>query len=108
MDVGGDLDGVVVHEVAVEDGLFGAVRVRLVFEHGEGMRGGRGGEADFHGVEVVEDVFPAAGFFGGVASVAFVGDDDVEGVDGDVELVGVDVVLETAGGVFAEQVDAMR
>ncbi|MPM58632.1 hypothetical protein SDC9_105464 [bioreactor metagenome] len=37
--------------------------------------------------------------------MALVGDDHVEGVDGDIELAGVSVVLEAAVGVFAQQVD---
>ena len=53
------------------------------------MRGGRGGEADLDGVEMVEGVAPDAHLLRRVAAMAFVGDDQVEGVDGDVELVGV-------------------
>lgn len=97
--------GIVVHKVAVEDGLFGAVGIDLVLEQAEGMGRRCGGEADFHGVEVVQDIFPAAGFFGRVSPVALVGDDHVEGVDGDIEPVGFGVVLEAAVGVFAQQVD---
>jgi hypothetical protein len=47
--------------------------------------GGGGGEADLDGVEVVEGVAPDGELLAGVAAVAFVGDDEVEGVDGDVE-----------------------
>ena len=60
------------------------------------MGRGRGGEADLDGVEVVERVAPDGQLLGGVAAVAFVGDDQVEGVDGDVELLGVVVDLLVA------------
>ena len=52
-----------------------------------GRRGG--GQADLDGVEVVERLAPDRQLLRGVAAVALVGDDQVEGVDRDVELVGV-------------------
>ena len=61
------------------------------------MGGRRGGQADLDGVEVVQGVAPDGQLWRGVAAMAFVGDDQVEGVDGDVEAVGVVVVLVVAG-----------
>ncbi len=53
------------------------------------MGGRRRGQADLDGVEVVERVAPDRQLGGGVAAVALVGDDQVEGVDRDVELLGI-------------------
>ncbi len=62
------------------------------------MGGRRGSQADADGVEVVERVAPDGQFLAGVAAMALVGNDEVEGVDGDVESVRVLV----AGLQFAE------
>ncbi len=73
------------------------------------MGGGRGGEADLDRVEVVERVAPDRQLLGRVAAVALVGDDQVEGVDRDVELLGVVVdflVVDRQRRLAAEQVDA--
>ena len=71
------------------------------------MRGGRGGEADLDGVEVVERLAPDRLLLGRVAAVALVGDDQVEGVDRDVELldIGVDgLAVDRQRLLAAEQV----
>ena len=83
------LHDVVVDEVALADGPLVVVAVDDVLEVGHGVGGGRGGEADLDGVEVVERVAPDRQLLGRVAAVALVGDDQVEGVDRDVELLGV-------------------
>ena len=90
-----DVHHVVVDQEALADGALVLVAVDHVAEVGLGVGGRRGGQADLDGVEVVERVPPDGQLGRGVAAMAFVGDDDVEGVDGDVELVGVlvDVVL---------------
>ena len=83
------VDDVVVDEVALADGPLVLVAVDEVVEVGHGVGGRRGGQADLDGVEVVERVAPDRQLGGGVAAVALVGDDQVEGVDRDVELLGV-------------------
>ena len=76
------VDHVVVDEVALADGPLVLVAVDHVLEVRHGVRGGRGGQADLDGVEVVERLAPDRQLRGGVAAVALVGDDQVEGVDG--------------------------
>ncbi len=89
-DLGADLHDVVVHagsrrrtawSVAVGEDQVGEVGHRV-------RRRGRG-QADLDGVEVVEGLAPDRQLLRGVAAVALVRDDQVEGVDGDVEAVGV-------------------
>ena len=88
-DVRLDADDVVVDEVALADGPLVLVAVDDVLEVGRRVGGRRGGQADLDGVEVVERVPPDETPRGGVAAMALVGDDQVEGVDRDVELLGV-------------------
>ena len=51
----------------------------VLIEEAEGLLAGRGGEADEVGVEVFEHLAPEVVD----GAVALVGDDDVEGLDGD-------------------------
>ena len=107
-DVGLDGDGVEIDEEAFADGALVFVAVDHVGEIGLGVGGGRGGQADLDGVEVVEGVAPERQLRRRVAAVAFVGDDQIEGVNRDVELVGVvvaHVVAQLEGGLAAEEVD---
>ena len=108
--LGGDLDGLVLHQEAVPDGLIDSVAVDGIAEHRHRVRGGRGRQPHLHRVEVPDGVAPETDVAGGVAAVAFVGDDQVEGVDRDVEPVGVVIHVRIAGrlreGVLPpEQVD---
>ena len=61
---------------------------------------------------MVERLAPDRQLLRGVAAVALVGDDQVEGVDRDVELLGVVVdrlvASDAEDGLPAEEVDAMR
>lgn len=98
-DLGFDGDGLVVHEEALEDSLLDGVAEDRRAKEGGGVGGGGGGEPNFDGIEVVDGVAPDAHFLGGVAAVAFVGDDEVKGVDGDVELVSVGFRLGIATGL---------
>ena len=86
---GGDLDGLVLDQEAVPDGLIDAVAIDGIAEHRHRVRGGRGRQPHLHRVEMPDGVAPQADVAGGVAAVAFIGDDQVEGVDRDVEPVGV-------------------
>ena len=56
---------------------------KVLLEEAEGLLGGGGGEADEEGVEVIEDLAPLVVD----GAVAFVGDDEVAGLDGDVGVV---------------------
>ena len=108
--LGGDLDGLVLHQEAVPDGLIDSVAVDGIAEHRHRVRGGRGRQPHLHRVEVPDGVAPQADVAGGVAAVAFIGDDQVEGVDRNVEPVGVVFHVRVAGrlreGVLPpEQVD---
>ena len=80
---------VVVDEVALAHGPLVVVAVDQVLEVGHRVGGRRGGQADLDRIEVVERVAPDRQLLGRVAAVALVGDDQVEGVDRDVELLGV-------------------
>ena len=85
--VGFDGDGFVVHEETVEDGL-----LDIVTEHGRAEERGRvrcqrGGETNFDGVKMRECVAPEARLLHRVAAMTFVRDDEVKGVNRDVELV---------------------
>ena len=94
--------------IAFADGPLVFVAVDHVVEIGFGVGGRRGGQADLDGVEMVEGVAPDRQLGGRVAAMAFVGDDDVEGVDRDVELVGVVVGFVVAlleDRLAAEKVD---
>ena len=59
--VGLDGDDVVIDQKALFDGGFVAVFEHLVLKERGGVAGGRGGEADFDGVEVVERAARRAG-----------------------------------------------
>ena len=88
----------VIDEVAVENGLLDAVAEnRGGAEEAHGVGGGRGREADAHGVKMVKRVAPKADLFGRIAPVALVGDDEVKGMDGDVELIGIFLVIGVIG-----------
>ena len=79
-DRGADAVDVVVDVDAVGHGLLvGVFHDQVLVEEAEGLLGGRGGEADEVGVEVFEHLPPEVVD----GAVAFVGDDDVEGLDGD-------------------------
>ncbi len=79
-DLGLDAVDVVVDVDAVGDGLLVAVfHHQVLIEEAEGLLVGRGGKADEVGVEVFQHLAPEVVD----GAVAFVGDDDVEGLDGD-------------------------
>ena len=82
---GADAVDVVVDVDAVGHGLLVAVfHDQVLVEEAEGLLGGRGGEADQVGVEVLQHLPPEVVD----GAVALVGDDDVEGLDGDRRVVG--------------------
>ncbi len=82
---GADAVGDVVDVDFIEDGLpVGVAADGVLVEEGFGIEGGGGGEADDEGVEVVEDLLP----FVVDGAVAFIDDDEVEGLGGKVGLVG--------------------
>ena len=56
---------------------------QVLVEEAEGLLAGRGGESDEGGVEIFQHLRPEVVD----GAVAFVGDDDVEGFDGDVGVV---------------------
>ena len=79
-DGGADAVHVVVHVHAVGHGLLVVVlHDEVLIEEAEGLLVGRGGEPDEGGVEVFEHLRPEVVD----GPVAFVGDDDVEGFNGD-------------------------
>lgn len=99
---------VVVDQVALADSPVVLVAEHQVLEVGHGVQGWRGRQAHLDSVEVVEGVAPDGHVPCGVAPVALVGDDQVEGVDGDAELLNVDVnrlVINGQRASAAEQVD---
>ena len=62
----------------------GVLHDEVLVEEAEGLLGGRGGEADEGGVEVFQHLAPEVVD----GAVALVGDDEVEGLDGDGGVVG--------------------
>ena len=77
-DLGLDAIDVVVDVDAVGHGLLvGVFHHQVLVEEAEGLLDGRGGEADQIGVEVLQHLPPEVVD----GAVAFVGDDDVEGLD---------------------------
>ena len=88
-DVGLDVHHVVIDQVALAHGAGVLVAVHDVAEVRLGVGRRRGGQADLDGVEVVQRVPPDGHLGRRVAAVALVGDDDVEGVDRDQQLLGV-------------------
>ena len=80
-----DGDRLVIHQKAVENCLLDAVAKNWLAKKRDGVRGGCGGEADLDGVEVIEGVAPDAHLLRGVTAMTFVGDDQVESVDRNVE-----------------------
>ena len=83
-DLGADAVDVVVDVDAVGHGLLVVVfHHQVLVEEAEGLLGGRGGEADEGGVEVLQHLRPEVVD----GAVAFVGDDDVEALDGDARVV---------------------
>src|SRR5690606_29845642 len=106
-NVGADLHHVVVNEVARTDRALVFVAEHQVLEVRHSVGSGSRREPDLDGVEVVERVTPDGAFLGRVAAVALVSDDQVEGMDGDVELldVGVDLlVVNLESALAAEEV----
>jgi len=84
-DAGGNAVGDVVDVDLIEDGLpVGVAADGVLVEECFGIEGGRGGEADGEGVEVVEDLLP----FVVDGAVAFVDDDEIKSLGGKVGLVG--------------------
>lgn len=106
--IGAHGDHVVVHEVSLGHRLPIVVAEDKVFEVRGGVRRGRGGQTDLEGIEVIERGTPDRLLCGGVAPVALVRDDDVEGVDRDVQrssvLVGC-LLRYTEQGGAAQHVD---
>jgi hypothetical protein len=84
-----DGDGVEIDQIALTDGPLVLVAVDHVVEICFRMRRRRSGQAGFDGVKVVKGVPPEGQLGRGVAAMAFVGDDQVEGVDRDRQLVSV-------------------
>lgn len=84
-----DDDGLVLHQPAVADRLLDAVAEHALAKERDGVRGGRGGEADADGVERIERVAPDARLLRRVAAVALGGEDEVEGVNRNFERVRV-------------------
>ncbi len=83
-DLGVDLVDVVVDVDLVGDGALVAVfHDEILIEEADGLLGRRGGEADEIRVEVFEHLAPEIVD----GSVAFIGNDEVEGLDGDVWVV---------------------
>ena len=85
-DVGIDRDSIIINQEAFADRSFIFITVYHVFEVTRGMCGGGSRQADFDGVEVIQRLSPDGGLRGGISPVAFIGDDEVEGMDGDIEL----------------------
>ncbi len=84
MICGADAVDVVVDVHAVGHGLLvGVFHDQVLVEEAEGLLGGRGGEADEVGVEVFQHLRPEVVD----GAVALVGDDEVEGLDGDLRVV---------------------
>ena len=82
-DFGFDPIDVVADVHAIGDGLdVGVFGDEVLVEEAEGGLAGSGGEADEEGVEVFEDLPPQVVD----GAVAFVDDDEVEGLDGDLGL----------------------
>ena len=101
-DLGLDPVDVVIHVDAIGHRLFVAVfHDQVLIEKAEGLLIGRGGKADDMGVEIFQHLAPEMID----RPVAFIGDDDVEGLDGDrrVVLDGLHVfenLLQTLDGFF--------
>ncbi len=107
-DVGSDAHGVVVDQVTLLDRALVVVSVGDVLEVGHRVGRGRRGEADLDAVEVVKRPTPGGELLRRVPPVALVGDDEIEGVDRDVELLGVLVdglIADREGGIASVQVD---
>jgi hypothetical protein len=97
---------VVVDEEAVLDRLAVLVAVDGRLEVARRVRGGGGSQADLDGIEMLERVVPDRLLGRGVATMAFVGNDDIERVDGDVQLPGIVVGhILAEDRAAAEQVD---
>ena len=101
-DFGADAIDVVIDVHAVGHGLLVAVfHHQVLVEEAEGLLVGRGGEADQMGVEIFEHLAPQVVD----GAVRLVGDDDVEGLDGDGRVVGdglgfLEEAFDLFGGVF--------
>ena len=84
-DAGLDAVDVVADVHAIGDGLdVGILGDEILVEEAEGGLAGGGGEADEEGVEVFEHLLPEIVD----GAVAFIDDDEVEGLDGDAGIVG--------------------
>src|SRR5687767_5245180 len=84
-----------------------SIAERDMLEIGMGMYGRCGGEADLDAVEVVKRRAPAPHFGCGVPSMALIGDDDIKGVDRDVQLTCIRFFYRPATILRkAQQVDA--
>ena len=76
----------VIDKVTVANRLLDSVAEDRLAKERHGMGGWCSGEPDANGIEMVDGVAPDAGLLGGVAAMAFVGDDQVKGVVRDREL----------------------
>lgn len=97
-DVGADFYQVPIDEVAVADGFFVGVTEDDFFEIGRGVAGRGRGQPDADGVEMIQHGAPDRLFARRVTAMAFVGDDRVEGVNRDRQLVRVGIELVAVFG----------
>ena len=98
-DIGTDGHRVPVDEEAIADRLIDAVAKHRVPETTHRVGGRGGSQADFDRVEVVEGRAPDAELLRRIAAMAFVGDDQIECVRGNLQEVGIVVAIDVVAGL---------
>ena len=96
LHAGRDDNGIVIHKPAIADRLLDSVTEYRFAKESDRMRGWRGGQAQANRIEMVKRITPDTRLVNGVTAVAFVCDDEIKGMNGNVELIGIVFVLGIA------------
>ena len=101
---------VIIHQETFAHRAFIFITVDDILEISAGVRSRGGCQADLNPIKMLKYFAPFAFFRGRVAAVAFIGDDDIKGMDGNVQPAGIQLffsIFSPTGMVRrAKQVDA--
>ena len=91
--IGFDLHRIIIDQKTVLNRLVRGVAIHHLFEQGKGMGRRRGGQPDLDGIKIVHDLSPDRRLLGCIATVAFICNDDIKGVDGNIQHGGIGFIV---------------
>ena len=95
-DIRFDFDSIVVYEKAIHNGLISGVAIDYFLEKGQCVWCGGGCEADLDGIEILDHLAPDSRLFRRETTMAFIGYNKVECMDGDVQRLRLFLVVRIA------------